>query len=206
MLAAKTDLNKSARGRTPDAMPREHRAALPRLRALRGNGRWNPFRGFGISLNEKREKFIAISPVLLCLGRDWVANFCRLCLKSALFIDFVYISRFIVDFVNFLQSVFLGIVRVASVHAAGLNVLVVLVSNPLHYNFGVAPAFFMANVLGFDEVDKLFNLVMVLLGFYVLYAFQSIFDATFYGLGKTNFMLFESIVTNSVYYGGRDMP
>ena len=64
----------------------------------------------------------------------------------------------------------------------------------------------MANVLGFDEVDKLFNLVMVLLGFYVLYAFQSIFDATFYGLGKTNFMLFESIVTNSVYYGGRDMP
>ena len=50
---------------------------------------------------------------------------------------------------------------------------------------------FMANVLGFDEVDKLFNLVMVLLGFYVLYAFQSIFDATFYGLGKTN-----------VYYGG----
>ena len=61
---------------------------------------------------------------------------------------------------------------------------------------------FMTNLLGFDEVDKLFNLVMVLLGFYVLYAFQSIFDATFYGLGKTNLMFFESIVTNSVYYGG----
>ena len=61
---------------------------------------------------------------------------------------------------------------------------------------------FMANVLQFAEVDKLFNLVMVLLGFYVLYAFQNIFDATFYGLGKTNYMLFESIVTNSIYYGG----
>ena len=85
ILAAKTDLNKSARGRMPEAMPREHRAALPRLRALRGNGRWDPFRGFGISLIEKREKFTAISPVLLCLGRDWVANFCRICLKISVF-------------------------------------------------------------------------------------------------------------------------
>lgn len=61
---------------------------------------------------------------------------------------------------------------------------------------------FMANVLGFDDADRLFNLVTVLIGFYVLYAVQNIFDATFYGLGKTKYMLFESIVTNSVYYGG----
>ena len=27
------------------------------------------------------------------------------------------------------------------------------------------------------------------------------FDSTFYGLGKTNYMLFESVVTNSIYYG-----
>lgn len=60
---------------------------------------------------------------------------------------------------------------------------------------------FMEYVLQFNEVDKLFNLVMILLGFYVLYAFQNIFDATFYGLGKTNYMLFESVATNSLYYG-----
>lgn len=42
---------------------------------------------------------------------------------------------------------------------------------------------------------------MVLLGFYVLFAFQNVFDATFYGIGKTNYMLFESIVTNTIYYG-----
>ena len=36
-----------------------------------------------------------------------------------------------------------AIVRVASVHAAGLYVLVVLVPHPLHYNFGVAPALFI---------------------------------------------------------------
>ena len=60
---------------------------------------------------------------------------------------------------------------------------------------------FMSNVLQFTEVDKLFNLVMVLVGFYVLYAFQNVFDSIFYGLGKTYYMLFESVVTNTIYYG-----
>lgn len=61
---------------------------------------------------------------------------------------------------------------------------------------------FMANVLNVSDVDKLFELVMVLLGFYMVYAFQNVFDSTFYGLGKTNYMLFESVVTNTIYYGG----
>lgn len=60
---------------------------------------------------------------------------------------------------------------------------------------------FMSKILGFSDVDKLFYLVLLLVGFYVFYAFQNVFDSTFYGLGKTNYMLFESIVTNSVYYG-----
>ena len=60
---------------------------------------------------------------------------------------------------------------------------------------------FMTHALGFSDVDKLFELVLLLAGFYVLYAIQNIFDSTFYGLGKTNYMLFESVVTNTVYYG-----
>ncbi len=60
---------------------------------------------------------------------------------------------------------------------------------------------FMTNVLQFADVDKLFELVLILVGFYVLYAFQNVFDAVFYGLGKTNYMLFESVITNTVYYG-----
>ena len=60
---------------------------------------------------------------------------------------------------------------------------------------------FMANVLQFTDVDKLFELVLVLVGFYVLYAFQNVFDSIFYGLGKTNYTLFESVVTNTIYYG-----
>lgn len=60
---------------------------------------------------------------------------------------------------------------------------------------------FMTHILGVADVDKLFELVLLLVGFYVLYAFQNVFDATFYGLGKTNYMLFESVVTNTIYYG-----
>ena len=60
---------------------------------------------------------------------------------------------------------------------------------------------FMTHVLGFTDVDKLFGLVLLLVGFYVLYAVQNVFDSTFYGLGKTNYMLFESVVTNTIYYG-----
>ena len=60
---------------------------------------------------------------------------------------------------------------------------------------------FMTHVLGFTDVDKLFGLVMLLVCFYVLYAIQNVFDSTFYGLGKTNYMLFESVVTNTIYYG-----
>ena len=47
---------------------------------------------------------------------------------------------------------------------------------------------FMTHVLNFGDVNKLFELVMALLGFYMLYAVQNVFDATFYGLGKTNYM------------------
>ena len=60
---------------------------------------------------------------------------------------------------------------------------------------------FMQYALGYSDVDKLFELVMVLFGFYILYAFQNVFDCTFYGRGKTNYMLFESVVTNTLYYG-----
>ena len=34
-----------------------------------------------------------------------------------------------------------------------------------------------------------------------MYVLQNIFDCEFYGLGKTNYMLFESVVTNTIYYG-----
>lgn len=60
---------------------------------------------------------------------------------------------------------------------------------------------FMSGVLGYSDVDRLFGLVMTLLVPYMFFAFQNVFDATFYGAGRTDYMLFESVVTNTVYYG-----
>ena len=69
--------------------------------------------------------------------------------------------------------------------------------------FASIPAWkpFMKLILGYADVNKVFELVILLVGFYVLFAIQNVFDSTFYGLGKTNYMLFESVVTNAVYYG-----
>jgi hypothetical protein len=76
----------------------------------------------------------------------------------------------------------------------GLIVLVWICTIPLWKPF-------MVHILGIQDAEKVFGLVLLLVGFYVLYAVQNVFDATFYGLGKTNYMLFESVVTNTVYYG-----
>jgi hypothetical protein len=76
----------------------------------------------------------------------------------------------------------------------GLIVLVWIFTIPLWKPF-------MVHILGIQDAEKVFGLVLLLVGFYVLYAVQNVFDSTFYGLGKTNYMLFESVVTNTVYYG-----
>lgn len=60
---------------------------------------------------------------------------------------------------------------------------------------------FMQYVLNFNDPNKLFEIVIVSFGFYALFAIQNVFDATFYGLGKTQYMFFETIVTNTFYYG-----
>ena len=73
------------------------------------------------------------------------------------------------------------------------------ISNELGF-MSYAPIIFISAKKG-QRVDKLFSLTTVLVGSYVVFAFQNVCDATFYGLGKTKYMLFESVVTNTVYYG-----
>ncbi len=60
---------------------------------------------------------------------------------------------------------------------------------------------FIYHVLGYQDYDKLFRLVMLLLVSYLFYAFQNVCDATFYGRGKTKYLLYESLITNIFYYG-----
>lgn len=60
---------------------------------------------------------------------------------------------------------------------------------------------FIRNVMDVDNADVVAHLVLISLGFYVLFAYNNVIDSIFYGLGKTNYMLFQSLVINTVYYG-----
>jgi Na+-driven multidrug efflux pump len=60
---------------------------------------------------------------------------------------------------------------------------------------------FMQHVLQISNYNDVFFIVIISLGFYVLFAFNNVIDSIFYGLGKTNYMLFQSLVINTVFYG-----
>ena len=60
---------------------------------------------------------------------------------------------------------------------------------------------FMQHVLGYTDVEELYSLVMILLVPYIFFAYQNVFDSEFYGGGAVEYMLAESIITNTIYYG-----
>lgn len=61
---------------------------------------------------------------------------------------------------------------------------------------------FLKNVMNVTEYKKVFNIVLLQTIFYLTFMYNSsIFDATFYGCGKTQFMLIQSICIDVFYYG-----
>ena len=61
---------------------------------------------------------------------------------------------------------------------------------------------FIQNVLNVAEYETVFNIVLIQTGFYLTFLFNSsIFDSTFYGLGKTKYMLIQSVCIDVGYYG-----
>lgn len=60
---------------------------------------------------------------------------------------------------------------------------------------------FIQYVLNIDSYKAVFNIVLMQTGFYIVYLFNNVFDSTFYGVGKTNYMLIQSIIINVGYYG-----
>ena len=60
---------------------------------------------------------------------------------------------------------------------------------------------FMKHVLQISNYKDVLYIVLISVGFYVLIAINNVVDSIFYGLGKINLMLLQSIVVNSIYYG-----
>jgi len=60
---------------------------------------------------------------------------------------------------------------------------------------------FFKYVMNIENFEAIYSIAMVSLGFYVLFAFNNVVDSIFYGIGKTQYMLFQSLVINILFYG-----
>lgn len=61
---------------------------------------------------------------------------------------------------------------------------------------------FLKHVMNVSAYETVYRIVLIQTGFYLTFLFNnSIFDSTFYGLGKTNYMLIQSVCINAFYYG-----
>ena len=61
---------------------------------------------------------------------------------------------------------------------------------------------FIRTILNAAEYEKVYKIALIQTGFYLTYLFNScIFDSTFYGLGKTKYMLLQSVCIDGIYYG-----
>lgn len=60
---------------------------------------------------------------------------------------------------------------------------------------------FLKYIMNVGNYQDVFNIATISVGFYVFFAFNNVIDSIFYGIGKTNYMLFQSIVINTLFYG-----
>ncbi|MFS1905842.1 MATE family Na+-driven efflux transporter [Vibrio lentus] len=61
---------------------------------------------------------------------------------------------------------------------------------------------FISSVMGVKISSPIIDLVWLLVGFYVVFSFNNVIDSYFYGIGRTDLMLYQSLAVNSVFYGG----
>lgn len=60
---------------------------------------------------------------------------------------------------------------------------------------------FMKDILQYSGYLDVYRIALISLGFYVLFAFNNVIDNIFYGLGKTDYMLIQSVLVNTLFYG-----
>lgn len=60
---------------------------------------------------------------------------------------------------------------------------------------------FLRDTLQLSNYQEVYHIVLISVGFYVLFAFNQVIDSIFYGIGKTKYMLIQSVVINTLFYG-----
>ena len=59
---------------------------------------------------------------------------------------------------------------------------------------------FIQNIMGIDDYNAIVSLALLFLPFYIVFAFNNILDSYFYGMERTDLILYQSLVVNCGYY------
>ena len=62
-------------------------------------------------------------------------------------------------------------------------------------------SWFISTIMASPEPERIVSLVLLMLGFYVVFALNHILDSYLYGMGRTDLMLYQSLFVSVVYYG-----
>ncbi|MCF1457523.1 MAG: hypothetical protein LPH21_08150, partial [Shewanella sp.] len=57
-------------------------------------------------------------------------------------------------------------------------------------------------IVGEAHASAVYALALFMLGFYIIFAFNHVIDSYFYGTGRTDLMLYQSLIVNIIFYGG----
>lgn len=60
---------------------------------------------------------------------------------------------------------------------------------------------FVSTAMGSPDAARVVDLALLMLFFYVVFAFNHMLDSYFYGVGRTDLMLYQSLFVSTVYYG-----
>ena len=60
---------------------------------------------------------------------------------------------------------------------------------------------FLQYIMNVSEFETVYYLALIQTAFYIVFIYNNICDSTFYGLGKTDYMLYQSLFVNIIYYG-----
>lgn len=60
---------------------------------------------------------------------------------------------------------------------------------------------FISNVMGIANSTAIIELVWLLVAFYIIFSLNNVIDSYFYGIGRTDLMLYQSLIVNSLFYG-----
>ena len=61
---------------------------------------------------------------------------------------------------------------------------------------------FIRVIYNSGDYEKIYYICLISVVFYIIFAYNNILDSIFYGLGRTDYMLYQSLIINIFYYGG----